>query len=304
MIKEKIFFVILSLSILLSAMTSASLAAVIVGQRVTFDPAAPRPGENVTPVVHFQVEGGPVNLSLSYGAVLPSSGATVVGTSINGTFPTGANTARLSRFTISDPAPHEICFNIFVKIAGGAGTPQLLISGACLRRDIRVASTGTGERGVLPDLASGTLPDLVIVRPELNTKIASAYLGAGEATVQFSIANLGGRVAEAVEWKVVINFTECVHQSYVVGGIDSRGIPVIVAKRTGSIPRIAPGQSVFVNVKFSESVMTFIDSGQTQRWVPCDIYGAKIEVDPNNRIREGSEDNTFIFPRSRTPIKE
>ncbi|HEX9902824.1 MAG TPA: CARDB domain-containing protein [Acidobacteriota bacterium] len=304
MIKEKIFFAILSLAILLATMTSASLAAVIVGQRVTFDPAAPRPGETVTPVVHFQVEGGPVNLSLSYGAVLPSSGATVVGTAITGTFPTGTNTARLSRFTISDPAPHEICFSIFVKIAGGTGAPQLLIERACLKRDIRVASTGTGERGVLPDLASGTLPDLVIVRPELNTKKPSAYLGAGEATVQFSIANLGGRVAEGVEWKVVINFDRCVRWDYNPGGLDRGGLPPVVAKRVGSIPRIAPGQSVFVNVKFNETVMTYIDSGQTQRWVSCDIYGAKIVVDPNNRIREGNEDNTFIFPRSRTPINE
>jgi len=304
MIKEKPFLVFLFLSVLFAALTSASFAAVVVGQSVTFDPAAPRPGEEVTPVVRFQVEGGPVNLSLSYVAELSYPHVTVVGTAITGTYPTGTNTARLSRFSIPDPAPNEICFSISVNKMGGGGAPQLLFDGVCLRRDIRVASAGRGERGVLPERASGTPPDLVIVKPELNTKKPSRYLGAGEANVQFHVSNLGGTVAENVEWKVVINFDRCVRWDYNPGGVDRAGIPPVVAKRTGSIPRIAPGQSVFVNVKFSESLMTYIDSGQTQRWVPCDIFGAKIEVDPNSRIREGNEDNTFIFPRSRTPIKE
>jgi hypothetical protein len=304
MIKERIFYVILSLSILLAAMTSASFAAVIVGQRLAFDPPSPRPTEEVTPVVHFQVEGGPVNLSIGYTAVLSLSGATVIGTSITGTFPTGTNTARLSRLTIPDPAPNEISFSVFVKIAGGTGAPQSLISGAYLKRDIRVASTGRGYRGVLPDLSSGTLPDLVDIRPDISTRKPSGRLGSGEAHIQFSIANVGGTVAEGVEWKVVINFNQCVYWDYNPGGLDRGGLPSIAAKRVGSIRRIAPGQSVFVEVKFHEPVMTYINSSQVQRWVPCEIVGAKIEIDPNNRIREGNEDNTFIFPRSLTPIHE
>ena len=301
--KERVFYVILSFAILWMAVTSASWAAVVVGQRVTFEPAAPRPGESITPVVHFQVEGGPVNLSLSYVAELYSPRVTVVGTAIAGTFPTGANTARLSRFTVPDPAPVEISFSISVKREGGTGAPQLLVDKAYLRRDIRVISIGRGDRRALPDLASGTLPDLVIVKPELNTKKPSAYLGAGEANVQFYVANMGGTTAENVEWKVIINYLKCIER-VTPGRLNTSGIPTLVARRTGSIPRIAPGQSVFVSVKFNETVMTYIDSGQTQRWVSCDIVGGKIVVDPNNRIREGNEDNTFIFPRSRTPIEE
>lgn len=310
MVKIKILRIIFLFSILLAAMTSAAFGAVVVGERVTFDLTFPRPREEVTPVVHFRVEGGPVNLSIGYSVSFPPPGPTGIGSPNTGTFNTGTHTFRLSRFTIPDPAPHEMCFSIYVRLAGGAGAPQPLISGACLRRDIRVASTGRGDRRVLPDLPSGTLPDLVVVRPHLRTSHGHTLstldrgTASGRADVYFGIANLGGTVAEGVEWKVVINFERCVYWDYNPGGLDRGGIPNIAARRVGSIPRIAPGQSVFVEVKFHEPVMTYIDSSQEQRWVPCEIRGVKIELDPSNRIREGNEGNTFIFPGSWTPIFE
>jgi len=307
--KIRIFSFIFYFSILLATMSSASFAAVVVGERVTFSPPYTRPSEEVTPVVHFRVEGGPVNLSIGYTATF-SSGPPVEGAPKTGTFNTGTRTFQLSRLRIPDPAPYEICFTVNVSFVGTAGAPQTLISGACLKKNIRVAITGRGDRRVLPDLASGTLPDLVVVNPQLRTSHGHTLstldrgTAAGRADVHFGIANLGGTTAERVDWKVVINFERCVYWDYNPGGLDTGGIPPIAARRVGTIPRIAPGETVHVSTQFQESVMTYIDSGQEQRWVPCEIIGVKIELDPSNWIREGNEGNTFIFPGSRTPIVE
>ncbi len=300
--KIKIFSVIFPFFLLLAAMTTASFAAVVVGERVTFDRPYPRPGEEVTPVVHFRVEGGPVSLSISYNARF-SSGLPLIGAPTTGTFNTGTGTLQLSRLRIPDPAPYEICFTIYVSFVGRAEPPQLLISEACWKKNIRVATTGRGERRVLPDLVSGTLPDLVVVGPpNLETSERSGRLGSGRVDVRFGIANLGGTTAEGVDWKVVINYIRCVEMVR-LGHLETSGLGVST-RRVGTIPRIAPGETVHVSTQFQESVMTYIDSGQEQHWVPCEITGAKIEVDPSNRIREQNETNTFIFPGSRTPIFE
>ena len=299
--KIRIFSIILPFSILLATMTSASFAAVVVGERVTFDRPYPRPGDEVTPVVHFRVEGGPVNLSIGYTARF-SSGLPLVGTPTTGTFNTGTGTLQLSRLRIPDPAPYEICFAIYVSFVGRAEPPQLLISEACWKKNIRVAHTGRGERRVLPDLASGTLPDLVVIRPELDTSERSGRLGSGRAYVRFGITNLGGTTAEGVEWKVVINYIRCVEMVH-LGHLETSGLGAST-NRVGTIPRIAPGETVHVSTQVNETVMTYIDSSQDQHWVPCEIVGAKIELDPSNRIREQNDDNTFIFPGSQTPIFE
>ncbi len=104
MLKIKTFGIIFLSLILFAAMTSASFAAVVVGERVTFDRTYPRPGDEVTPVVHFRVEGGPVNLSIGYTATF-SSGPSVVLTSTTDTFNTGARTMQLSRLRIPNPVP-------------------------------------------------------------------------------------------------------------------------------------------------------------------------------------------------------
>jgi hypothetical protein len=300
--KIKILSITFCFSILLAIMTSASLAAVVVGERVTFDRPYPGPGDEVTPVVHLRVEGGPVNLSISYTARF-SSGLPLMGTPTTGTLNTGTGTLRLSRLRIPDPAPYEICFTIYVSFVGGTEPPQLLISEACWKKNIRVAATGRSERRVLPDLASGTLPDLVVVGPpELDTSERPGRLGSGRADVRFGIANLGGTAAEGVEWKVVINYFRCVEMVH-VGHLETSGLGAS-SSRVGTIPRIAAGETVHVSTQFNETVMTYIDSGQEQHWVPCEIIGAKIELDPNNRIREQNDNNTFIFPGSRTPIFE
>jgi len=305
MLKIKTFGIIfLFFFILFAAMTSASFAAVVVGERVTFDRTYPRAGDEVTPVVHFRVEGGPVNLSMGYTAAF-SSGASGVFTSRIGTFNTGAHTMQLSRLRIPNPAPNEICLTISVNLAGSAEPSQILISNACLRRDIRVASTGRGGRRVLPDLASGTRPDLVVLNPDLNTSARCGGLGGGRADVRFGIANLGGTAAEGVEWKVIINYHQCVRmrQWTPFETLETSGIPPITVRRVGTIPRIAPGETVPVSTHF-DTTMTYIDSGGDQQWVPCEILGVKIDLDPSNRIREQNDTNTFIFPGSRTPIAE
>jgi hypothetical protein len=277
---------------------------VVVGERVTFDSAFPRPGDEVTPIVHFRVEGGPVNLSIGYVTTSPLPYPTALSI---GTFNTGAHNFRLSRFRIPDPAPSEICLSINVSFVGTAGAPQPLITGACLRGDIRVSGTGRGERHVLRDLPSWTLPDLAVVRHSLHTSHGyPGTLGRGTADISFGIANLGGTAAEGVEWKVVLNFIDCVRELLGSGfgrRLDTSGLGAPPARRVGSIPRIAPGETVDVRARFSESRMSYITGSfrQEQRWVPCEIVGVKVEIDPNNRIREASEgNNIFIFPGSRT----
>ncbi len=307
MLKTRAFSIIFFFPILLASMVSVSFAAAIVGERVSFSPLYPRPGEEVTPIVHFRVEGGPVNLSIGYTATFPS-GSSMEGAPKTGNFDTGVRTLQLSRLRIPNPAPYEICLTAKVRFAG-ATEAQTLVSGACLKKNIRVANAGRGDRRVLRDLPSSTRPDLVVVNPHLSTShghtLSPLDSGAahGRAEVAFGVANQGGTAAEGVEWKVVINFSRCV-ETVSPFSLERSGIPRIAVRRVGTIPHIAPGETVPVSTHFQESEMTYIDSGGTQRWVPCEITGVKIELDPSNRIREENDTNIFIFPGSQTPIVE
>lgn len=303
--KERFFLSILMTVIFVIAISSLSFAVTLVGERVVFEPPNPMPGQEVTPVVHFSVQGGPVYLGISY-TIRGTPAAHTPTLSFNAI--TGSNTLRLPSFRIPDPAPYEICFDIsyFIVGANPARTGRL-VSNACLKRNLRVASTGRGERRELPDLpVADSLPDLTVVRGEIS-HYPSQYAPGGHANMHISIANLGGTTAENVPWKAIINYILCWYVDWSPGTLDTFGLGKSAVKY-GRIPRIAPGETVTVTAKFTEHVIETYDPwgrAHQKEWRYCEIFAARIDVDSPNRIRELNEgNNTFIFPWSRNPMWE
>lgn len=143
------------LSVLCLVMSLPLLAApgpAVIGKRVEFSPSSVAPGEQITPTVHFTVEGGRVELHAQWAIVLPPEPGgrlrpTVVGSVVGGTFDPGDRSLALPLFEVPENIS-SLCFTVQAGI-GAAATRQTLVEGACLSEtvlSIRAADPGRNSR--------------------------------------------------------------------------------------------------------------------------------------------------------------
>lgn len=278
----KALYISVLMAIFIGSVVSISFAAIL-GERVEFSPANPRPGETVTLTVHFQVEGEPLTaLNMDY-VTDPPSPPRPPAPLIVGRFDVGRHTYRLT-YTLPTPVPPRICFTINTDIDGD-GRPQAIITGACLETTMRVASTGTGRRTVavagpqIPTNPEG--PDLRIleVRPvNRSTGVVIPIVSHAfaiirgdpvipvdtDAFIDIKIQNIGRITAENIRTHVEYNIAD-------------RWVPFTEPE---TIRRLDPGHDV---------------NRRIQRVIPRGATGIKVIVDPYNQIREIDEgNNTFI----------
>lgn len=150
----------------------AATGPAVIGKRVEFSPSSVAPGEQITPTVHFTVEGGRVELYAQYVIVLPPGPGgrprpTVVGSVVSGTFEPGDRSLALPLFQVPQSIS-SLCFTVQAGI-GAAAARQTLVEGACLSEtvlSIRAADPGRNSSILVMTPDPGTaVGDGVVFRP-------------------------------------------------------------------------------------------------------------------------------------------
>lgn len=293
----KIVFRIIGLWLIICAWQAGPCyATTIIGEGIEFSPVSAVPGDAVTLLVRYRIEGDPTDVVMSWSmTTVPASVSPPPPSIVLGRLSPGNHSFKIS-YTVPNPPPHRVCFDI------KWGT-QSIITGACLEGGLRAAGGGKGLRvssAPLAPLTPGGRPDLFVENltvenrcPGFRIQSRNYPLGRGTAQTEvgFDVGNMGETAAVNVEWKVVVQYD-------FVEGRDGenryRGDPIDVdfvartAIVTGTIARLEPRQRIRVRRRLAML---------TDRTYTCGlpIYRIEATADPANRVGDSTRRNNQMY---------
>jgi len=283
--------------ILCAWQTDPCYATTIIGEGIEFSPASAMPGDVITLLVRYRIEGDPADVVMSWTMVtVPANVSTPPPPNIIlGRLGPGNHSFKIP-YAVPNPPPLRVCFDI------KWGT-QSIITGACLEGGLRAAGGGKGLRASsapLAPLTPGGRPDLVVENltvenrcPGFRIQARNYPIGRGTARTEvgFDVANMGETVAVNAEWKVVIQYDFVEGRE---GENRYRGDPIDVdfvartAIVTGSIASLEPRQRIRVR----RTLAMLADRTYT---CGLPIYRIEATADPANRLGDSTRENNQMY---------